>query len=79
MTISKSAQTILLTLLIGAGVGMAACGKEESALDKAKDSVGDALNLREHEKLKDAAEDAKAAVQDAAAGVKEEVKKATEK
>lgn len=79
MTISKSAKTILLTLLIGAGVGMAACGKEESTLDKAKDSVGDALNLREHEKLKDAAEDAKAAVQDAAAGVKEEVKKAAEK
>lgn len=73
----KTSKLFLAALLIGASVSMAACSKEETPLEKATDSAGDALNMREHEKLKDAAEDAKDATTNAAEGVKEEVKDAT--
>jgi signal transduction histidine kinase len=61
--------TICLTLAI-ASTYMLGCAKKESALDKAVDSTKDALDLREHEKLKDAAEDAHAAIKDAASDAK---------
>lgn len=73
----KTSRIALVALLIGASAGMAACEKKETPVEKATDAVGDALNVREHEKLKDAAEDAKDAVTNAAEGVKEEVQDAT--
>lgn len=69
---------LLAALLIGASVSMAACQKETPA-EKATDAVGDALNMRDHEKLKDAGEDAEDAASDAAQGVKDEANKATDK
>lgn len=75
----KTSKAVLLTaLLIGASVSMAACSKEETPVEKAGDKVGDALNMRDHEKLKDAGEDAKDAAGNAVEGVKDEAKKATE-
>ena len=56
----------LLTAALATG-----CEKKESAADKAVDGTKDALNIREHEKLKDAGEDAKDAINEAADGVKD--------
>ncbi|MES2489760.1 MAG: hypothetical protein V4607_08200 [Pseudomonadota bacterium] len=75
----KTSKAVLMTaLLIGASVSMAACSKEETPVEKVGDKVGDALNMRDHEKLKDAGEDAKDAAGNAVEGVKEEAKKVTE-
>jgi hypothetical protein len=53
------------------GVLMASgCAKKESAVDKAVEGTKDALDIRDHEKLKDAGED----LQDAAIDVVEDVK-----
>ncbi len=54
-----------LTILMCAG-----CDTKETPVDQAKD----ALNIRDHEKLKDAGEDAKDAVENAAEGVEDAVK-----
>lgn len=70
---------LLAALMMGASLSMAACGKEQTPAEKAADSVGDALNMRDHEKLKDAGEDAKDAAHDAAQGVKDEANKAMDK
>ena len=56
----------VLAILLSAG-----CAKKESAVDNAVDKTKDALNIREHEKLKDAGEDAKDAVDNAVEGVKD--------
>ena len=56
----------VLAILLSTG-----CAKKESAVDKAIDQTKDALNIREHEKLKDAGEDAKDAVDNAVEGVKD--------
>ena len=53
---------------------MASGCEKKSPVDKAVDSTKDALNVRDHEKLKDAAEDAKSAVDNAAEGVKDAAK-----
>lgn len=79
MNAFKTSKTALMAaLLIGTSISMVACSKEETPVEKATDSVGDALNMRDHEKLKDAAEDAQSAVGNAVEGVKEEAKKTTE-
>lgn len=62
------AVTMLTTALLGAG-----CSKQETPVEKAVESTKDALDLREHEKLKDAGEDAKDAVDNAAEGIKKEM------
>ncbi len=56
----------VLAILLSAG-----CAKKEGAVDNAVDKTKDALNIREHEKLKDAGEDAKDAVDNAVQGVKD--------
>ena len=76
---NTSKTALLAALLIGASISMAACSKKETPVEKATDSVGDALNMRDHEKLKDAGEDAKSAATNAVDGVKDEAKKATDK
>lgn len=51
---------------------LAACEqKPETALEQAKDKVGDAFDTRPHENLRDAAEDAGSAVDEAAKGIKD--------
>ena len=64
--------TMLTAALLAAG-----CEKKESAMDKAVDNTKDALNIRDHEKLKDSAEDAQDAMNEAAEGVKDAAKDAT--
>lgn len=66
-----SAKTLVVVALAAAGA-LAACGKEETPVDKAVDKVGDALDMREHEKLKDAGENVGQAVEDAGEAVKDE-------
>lgn len=61
------ALTVLMIALLGAG-----CGKEETPVEKAVESTKDALDVREHEKLKDAGEDAMDAIDNAAEGIKAE-------
>ena len=61
------ALTVLMIALLGAG-----CGKEETPVEKAVEGTKDALDLREHEKLKDAGEDAMDAIDSAAEGIKAE-------
>lgn len=75
--LNSSKAALLAALMIGASVSMVACGKEQTPADKAADKVGDALDMRDHEKLKDAGEDAKDAAHDAAQGMKDEANKAT--
>ncbi len=53
---------------------MASGCEKKSPVDKAVDSTKDALNMRDHENMKDAAEDAKSAVDNAAEGVKDAAK-----
>jgi uncharacterized protein YjbJ (UPF0337 family) len=61
------------------------CGAKQEPIDRARDAVDDALDRRPAEKLRDAAEDATAAVReaaddakDAAAEMTDEAKKALE-
>ncbi len=61
------ALTVLMIALLVVG-----CGKEETPVEKAVEGTKDALDLREHEKLKDAGEDAIDAIENAAEGIKAE-------
>ncbi|MGH8596099.1 MAG: hypothetical protein ACREXT_05525 [Gammaproteobacteria bacterium] len=63
--------TLLAMLCLG--LGLAACQKKEGPVESATDSVKDALDIREHEKLKDAGEDAASAVENAVEGAKDAV------
>ena len=56
----------MLAVLVCTGTG---CDRKDSVADEAQD----ALNMRDHEKLKDAGEDAKDAVDKAADGVDDAV------
>ncbi len=61
----------LPSLLVGALIGLSsplfACESEQkSGVEKRGDKTKDALDMREHEEVKDAGEDAKDAVKDAA-------------
>ncbi|HKY91649.1 MAG TPA: hypothetical protein VJM11_11450 [Nevskiaceae bacterium] len=65
-------------LSLGLGFGITACGKkDEGPMDKTAEQVKDGLDMREHEKIKDAGEDVKDAAEDTAEEVKEEAKDAT--
>jgi len=70
--------SISLLALLGLGFPLLAC-QEKSGVEKMGDKVKDALDVREHEKLKDAGEDAKDAVKDAGAAVKDEAESLKEK
>jgi hypothetical protein len=60
-------------LSMGLGLGITACGKkDEGPLDKTAENVKDGLDMRDHEKLKDAGENVKDAAQDAKEGIKDE-------
>jgi hypothetical protein len=67
------ATAVLMVAALSAVLLASGCEKK-SPVDKAVDTTKDALNVRDHEKLKDAAEDAKSAVDNAAEGVKDAAK-----
>lgn len=70
MNIRNAALLAVLSL----GLGLSACQKkDEGAVEKAVDAVGDATNTRDHESLKDAGEDAKDALENAGEAAKEAV------
>jgi len=61
----------LVVAVLASALFAAGCQKKESTVDKAIDGTKDALDIRDHEKLKDAGEDAKDAMNEAADGVKD--------
>jgi hypothetical protein len=63
--------TGMLVVAVLASTLFAAGCEKKSPVDKAIDSTKDALDMRDHEKLKDAGEDAKQAIDEAADGVKD--------
>ena len=63
--------SMFVVAMLSSAVLATGCAKKESAAEKAVESTKDALDIREHEKLKDASEDVKDAVSDAAQGVKD--------
>jgi hypothetical protein len=67
------APAVLIVAALSAVLLASGCEKK-SPVDKAVDTTKDALNMRDHEKMKDAAEDAKSAVDNAAEGVKDAAK-----
>jgi len=70
----------LLAAALALSAVLGGCAKEpDNAVEKAVENTKDALDVRDHEKLKDAGEEAKDAVKDAADGVKDEVKDAAPK
>ncbi len=75
--ISLRRVSVLSVALLGLGSPLLACG--ESGSEKLSDQAKDAFDVREHEALKDAGEDARDAVEDAGAAVKEEVESLKEK
>ena len=70
----KIALRLLVAALLALASPLLACPwKQKSGIEKLSDKTKDALNVREHEKLKDAGEDARDAVKDAGTAVKEEL------
>jgi hypothetical protein len=69
---NKNIATLLLIGILGATT--VACKKEEpSAVEKLEENVKDGLDMREHEKLKDAGESASDAIKEAGEAAKEAV------
>jgi hypothetical protein len=69
----KIALRLLVATLLGLASPLLACpSKEKSEVEKLTDKAKDALDMREHEKLKDTGEDLRDAVNDAGDAVKEE-------
>lgn len=66
----RTSRLFVATFLLAA-VFASGCDRKENPAEKAVESTKDALNIREHEKLKDAAEDVEDAVNDAAEGIKD--------
>ena len=66
--------------LLALGSPLLACERnEKSGAEKLGDKAKDALDVREHEELKDAGEDVKDAVKDAGEAVEEEAEALKEK
>ncbi len=63
----------LVLALLAAAAATAGCERADTPAERALDGAKDALDLREHEKLRDAGEDAADALKNAAEGAKEEV------
>ncbi len=70
MKLRNAALLVMVTL----GLGLVGCEKKaETPVEKATESVKDALDMRENEKLKDAGENLQDAAQDAAEATKDAV------
>lgn len=59
---------VALAVLLGAS----GCDRNDSPGERAVEGTKDALDMREHEKLKDAGEDAADAMENAAEGIRDE-------
>jgi predicted small secreted protein len=69
MTVNRP--LILIPLL--ASLLLVACEKNQTPVERAVDKTKDALDIRDHEKLKDAGEDVKDAAKDLKQGAKDAV------
>lgn len=73
----------ITSLFIASGLlatGLVACQKKENSVrEEASDKVGDALNTRDHEKLRDSAEDLEKDMKKVGEGLGESLKEAGEK
>jgi len=65
-------KTTLILLICAPLALLSACGKDETPVAAAVEGTRDALDLREHEEIKDAAEDMRDALDDAAEAVRQE-------
>lgn len=64
--------TLWFATAIAAASLMSACTKkQDNVMERAVDQTKDALDMRDHEKLKDAAEDAGDAMKNAGEGIKD--------
>jgi gas vesicle protein len=70
----KHSRLLLVTMLSGALLVGACAKKDESPLDRAVDKTKDALDARDHEAIKDAAEDMKDAAKDLGSAAKDAAK-----
>jgi hypothetical protein len=70
MKLLKTVLTTSLSVVVLVAAG-ACAKKEQGPIDTAVENTKDALNLRDHEKLKDAAESAGDAIKNAGEGVKD--------
>lgn len=68
----RAVTTFAVAFVLGA-LAIAGCGKDESPVQTAVESTKDALNMREHEQLKDAGEDAADALESAVEAIEGEV------
>lgn len=68
------ASQILTTTIMVALLSLVGCGNKETPVANAVESTKDALDMGEHEKLKDAGENAKDAIDNTIEGVKDETK-----
>lgn len=69
----KSTASCLALLVLALTLSLVGCDRHDTPVEGAVDGAKDALDMREHEKLKDAGEDAADAVDNAVDGVKDEV------
>ena len=70
--------TALTTAALLAVLTAGGCGQEESKVDQAIEGTKDALDMREYEPVKDAAEDAADAIEDAADRTRDAVEDAVD-
>jgi hypothetical protein len=66
--------TFLTVMVVVSALPIAGCQDNKTPAASAVESTKDALDIREHEKLKDAGEDMKDALDNAAQGVKDETR-----
>ncbi len=64
--------TLIASAVLFAALSVTGCDKQGTPVQNAVEGTKDALNIREHEKLQDAGEDAKDAIEGAVEGLKEE-------
>jgi hypothetical protein len=71
--------TLWIIAAASAVFALASCGKKETTIrEEVSDKVGDALNSRDHEKLRDAAENLEKDVKKAGEGLGESLKEVGE-
>lgn len=64
--------SLLAVVWVAAALVAVGCDRNDTPAERAVDGAQDALDMREHEKLKDAGEDAADAVENAAEGIRDE-------
>lgn len=67
-----SVPKLLAVATIALALPMLGCDRNDTPAEQAIEGTKDALDMREHEKLKDAGEDAADAMENAAEGIRDE-------